>query len=68
MPQWEPQRGSVSPGETLQVIPPATVLALALVVPVVLVNRFIRLLAPIPVIRHAQESQNAGDWMKTERA
>ena len=38
-------------------MPAATVLALTLVVPVVLVNRFVRLLAPIPDVRHALKSQ-----------
>ena len=43
-------------------MPAATVLALTLVVPVVLVNRFVRLLAPIPDVRHALESQCIREW------
>ncbi len=45
---------------TLQVVPPATVLALALVVPHVLVNRFSSFLSPIPVVRPA--SRVAMHW------
>jgi outer membrane protein TolC len=41
----------------LQVIPTATVLALTLVVPHVLVNRFSSFLSPIPVVRQHQKSQ-----------